>query len=102
METLGGTHTKRETPFSKKLVQINSSTGLNDTHISCAQEHEPMDLFSSIDSLQKKTFSILNVKNGHSGILFIVQSYLLSESTLNRTPVFLDCSLNPSFPLLDS
>jgi hypothetical protein len=65
------------------IFKINFSVDLNKTHISCAK-FMCKNVFSSADSLYRKSFFILNIENRsfiHNSIAY------LSNSKLNRTPV---------------
>jgi hypothetical protein len=64
---------------------MNGSTNLDETHISCVEHTEvcvQKDLFNSVDSLHRKIFSTLNVKNRY---FILIQSHSLLELTLNRS-----------------
>jgi hypothetical protein len=51
----------------------------------------PEDLFSLAHSIRRRISPILNIKDKH----FTYTYYFLPEWILKRTPVFLDCGLNP-------
>jgi hypothetical protein len=86
------------------MVKMNDSTVFMEIHIrfvehtsACIEKY----LFSSVDLLHRKIFSVFSVKNG---IFFIThsRSFIRFDGELvNGIPVFLDCGLNLSLQLVN-